>query len=156
MERQARFCICKVGFTPKRDCELFVILLNIVSLTRMAKKFERRKNLYSRGDGSSQSTELGRRVAKGLPRLPRSPNRSAQKREISVPGLNLWACDHAASLMVIGQEPTQSLAALHGPLHQSVQLDVINRDRWSPSLGAPRPLSADVCLARDSRTLPFP
>ena len=43
----------------------------------------------SQGDRACRSAELGRWVAKRLPRLPRSPNRSAQIRKIGVAGLNL-------------------------------------------------------------------
>src|SRR5262245_15797355 len=59
------------------------------ALPRMAKKFERRNNLTSQGDRACRSAELGRRVAKRLPRLHRSPNRTAQIRKIRVAGLNL-------------------------------------------------------------------
>src|SRR5262245_10850948 len=70
-------------------------------------------------------------VATRLPRLPRSPNRSAQNHKIRVPGLNLGVRLRRL-LMVIAQEPTQSLAALHGPL------------------------AADVCIAREQQDVVLP
>ena len=55
---------------------------------------------------------MGRRIAKRLPRLPRSPNRIAQNRSSAIEPLGVRS---RRLLMVIAQEPTQSLPALNGP-----------------------------------------
>jgi CheY-like chemotaxis protein len=47
-------------------------------------KLERRKNLYFTGRSSLPERKLGRRMAKRLPRLPRSPNRIAQNRSSGI------------------------------------------------------------------------
>jgi NAD(P)-dependent dehydrogenase (short-subunit alcohol dehydrogenase family) len=64
----------------------------------------------SEGDRACRSAELGRRVAKRLPRLPRSPNRIAQNRSSGIEPLGVRS---RRLLMVIAQEPAQSLAALN-------------------------------------------
>src|SRR5262245_43781096 len=66
----------------------------------------------SQGDRAYRSAELGRRVAKRLPRLPRSPNRIAQNRSSGIEPLGVRS---RRLLMVIAQEPTQSLPALNRP-----------------------------------------
>ena len=64
----------------------------------------------SQGDRACRSAELGRRVAKRLPRLPRSPSRIAQNRSFGIEPLGVRS---RRLLMVIAQEPTQSLPALN-------------------------------------------
>src|SRR5262249_9088533 len=88
----------------------------------MAKISQRRKNLYFAGRSSLPEAELGRRVAKRLPRLPRFPNRIAQNRRFGIEPLGVRS---RRLLMVIAQEPTQSApgieqaAALGGyPYHE--------------------------------------
>src|SRR5262245_16236731 len=76
----------------------------------MAKISQRRKNLYFAGRSSLPEAELGRRVAKRLPRLPRFPNRIAQNRRFGIEPLGVRS---RRLLMVIAQEPTQSLPALN-------------------------------------------
>src|SRR5262252_7798815 len=64
----------------------------------------------SQGDRAYRSAELRRRVAKRLPRLPRSPNRIAQNRSSGIEPLGVRS---RRRLMVIAQGPTQSLPALN-------------------------------------------
>src|SRR5215510_205263 len=64
----------------------------------------------SQGDRAYRSAELRRRVAKRLPRLPRSPNRIAQNRSSGIEPLGVRS---RRLLMVIAQEPTQSLPAFN-------------------------------------------
>src|SRR5215813_2077406 len=86
--------------------------------TRMAKISQRRKNLYFTGRSSLPEAELGRRVAKRLPRLPRFPNRIAQNRSSGIEPLGVRS---RRLLMVIAQEPTHrgmtSIAARLGSAH---------------------------------------
>ena len=95
----------------------------------MVKKLERRKNLQLiRRCKLTEGPELGKRVAKRLPRLPRSTDRSGGVR------VRDWTLGVRSRglLMVIAQEPTQSLAALHGPL------------------------AVDVCIAREQQEVALP
>src|SRR5215469_12678291 len=76
----------------------------------MAKISQRRKNLYFTGRSSLPEAELGRRVTKRLPRLPRFSNRIAQNQSFGIEPLGVRS---RRLLMVIAQEPTQSLPALN-------------------------------------------
>src|SRR5215468_6113557 len=63
----------------------------------------------SQGDRAYRSAELRRRVAMRLPRL----DHPIASRRIGVPGLNPLGVRSRRLLMVIAQEPTQSLPALN-------------------------------------------
>src|SRR5215471_12151130 len=120
----------------------------------MVKISQRRKNLYFTGRSSLPEAELGRRVAKRLPRLPRSPNRIAQNRSSGIEPLGVRS---RRLLMVIAQEPTQSLPALNrlrlvADIHitreqqdvtlapgDSARHDNARRIRSAPAAGSARP-----------------
>ena len=92
----------------------------------MVKKLERRKNLQLiRRCKLTEGPELGKRVAKRLPRLPRSTDRSGGVR------VRDWTLG-VRSRGLLTVKPTQSLAALHGPL------------------------AVDVCIAREQQEVALP
>jgi hypothetical protein len=55
--------------------------------------------------------------------------------------------ESAARILPLGSHLGSYVGIFWGGRHQSVRLDVINRNRWSPSLGAPIGTMPAVCAA---------